>query len=303
MAKPTSVAAVITAHKPGHQSIIYRRATPIDPLMEGRFANFIAGALFRNIVIGVIVFSAILMGIETTQWAKTEPSALWLRAFDTAVTGFFVLEVLAKLVVFRQRFFRDGWNIFDLLIVLISLVPATQGLRIIRTLRVLRILRLLSAIPSMRLVITGLLKAIPGMLSAIALLLIVIYVFAILSIQLFGDQCYPGYLDKCEYFFGDLGRSLYTLFQIMTLESWSHGIVRPVADIYPWAQGFFVVYVTVTAFAALNLFIGVVVNAMDSAREEDDDKENVVLESLQKDLADIKKALLPKQDRQTPDSL
>ena len=175
-----------------------------------------------------------------------------------------------KLLVFRRRFFRDGWNIFDLLIVVISLMPATQGLKVIRTLRVLRILRLMSAIPSMRVVISGLLRAIPGMMSAIALLMIVIYVFAILANQLFGADCFPGYLDRCEPFFGTLPSSLFTLFQIMTLESWSHGIVRPIADVYPWARWFFVLYVTVTAFAALNLFIGVVVNAMDSAQSDDD---------------------------------
>ena len=287
--KPTAAAAAFSAHKSDSKSssLVFRRATPIEPVMTGRFADFIAGALFRNIVIGIIVFSAVLMGIQTTDWAQTGGGKNLVLALDIAVTTFFVVEILVKLLVFRQRFFRDGWNIFDLLIVIISLVPATQGLRVIRTLRVLRILRLMSAIPSMRLVITGLLRAIPGMLSAIALLLIVIYVFAILSTQLFGGQCYPGYLDRCEYFFGDLGRSLYTLFQIMTLESWSHGIVRPVAEVYPWSLGFFVLYVTVTAFAALNLFIGVVVNAMDSAREEEHEGEPT-LADLKAELAEIK---------------
>lgn len=294
MVKPTSAAAAISAHKSSNAHFIYRRATPIEPLMVGRFADFVAGALFRNIVIAVIIFSAILMGVQTTQWAQSGPGSGLIFALDMAVTTFFVLEILVKLTVFRQRFFRDGWNLFDLLIVIISLVPATQGLRVIRTLRVLRILRLMSAIPSMRLVITGLLKAIPGMLSAIALLLIVIYVFAILSTQLFGGQCYQGYLDRCEYFFGDLGKSLYTLFQIMTLESWSHGIVRPVAEKYPWALGFFVLYVTVTAFAALNLFIGVVVNAMDSAKDEGEEEEEPSLKEVKRELKEIK-ALLEKK--------
>lgn len=294
MANPSSAAAAISAHKPSHSTIVYRRATPIEPIMQGRFADFIAGALFRNIVIGVIVFSAILMGVQTTEWAKSGPGAGLILGLDIAVTTFFVIEILVKLTVFRHRFFRDGWNIFDLLIVIISLVPATQGLRVIRTLRVLRILRLMSAIPSMRVVITGLLKAIPGMLSAIALLLIVIYVFAILSTQLFGSDCYAGYLDKCEYYFGDLGKSLYTLFQIMTLESWSHGIVRPVADKYPWALSFFVLYVTVTAFAALNLFIGVVVNAMDSARDEGEEAEPTLTE-LKAELREIKELLGKKE--------
>ena len=265
-----------------------RRATEIEPLIKGPFADVIASVLFRNLVIGVIILSAILMGVQTTSWSRAAWAAPFINALDVAITLFFVIELICKLFVFRQRFFRDGWNIFDFVIVLISLMPATQGLKVIRTFRVLRILRLMSAIPSMRVVIAGLLKAIPGMLSAVALLLIVIYVFAILSTQLFGGTCYAGYLGhECTYFFGSLSDSLYTLFQIMTLESWSHGIVRPISDIYPWARWFFVLYVTITAFAALNLFIGVVVNAMDSAKVPDDEVEPS-LKDLQDQIAELK---------------
>ena len=295
--KPTAAAAAFNAHnknKDSDKTPFFARATPIEPLMRGAFADFVAGVLFRNIVIGVIIASAILMGVQTTEWAKAGNGKTITDTIDWIITGIFVVELLMKLVVFRQRFFRDGWNIFDLLIVLISLMPATQGLKVIRTLRVLRILRLMSAIPSMRVVITGLLRAIPGMLSAIALLMIVIYVFAILANQLFGADCFPGYLDRCEPFFETLPSSLYTLFQIMTLESWSHGIVRPIADVYPWARWFFVLYVTVTAFAALNLFIGVVVNAMDSAQTEDGEDEESALESIKAELAEIKTLLKAK---------
>ena len=297
--KPSAAAAAFTAHsKDGATNPAFARATPIEPMMRGRFADFVAGVLFRNMVIVVIVCSAILMGVQTTDWAKAGQGKTITDTLDWIITAIFVGELLMKLVVFRHRFFRDGWNIFDLLIVVISLMPATQGLKVIRTLRVLRILRLLSAIPSMRVVITGLLRAIPGMISAIALLLIVIYVFAILANQLFGADCFPGYLDRCEPFFETLPSSLYTLFQIMTLESWSHGIVRPIADVYPWARWFFVLYVTVTAFAALNLFIGVVVNAMDSAQSEEaaeeaseDGEEDKSLDQIKAELAEIKALL------------
>ena len=298
MVKPTAAAAAFSAHHRSDSATpAFTRATPIEPVMQGRFADFIAGTWFRNLVIGIIIASAILMGVQTTDWAKEGFGARLTNTLDMIITGVFVVELILKLIVFRHRFFRDGWNIFDLIIVVISLMPATQGLKVIRTLRVLRILRLLSAIPSMRVVITGLLKAIPGMLSAIALLLIVIYVFAILATQLFGETCYQGYLSNdCTYFFGSLPESLYTLFQIMTLESWSHGIVRPIADVFPWARWFFVVYVTVTAFAALNLFIGVVVNAMDSANTEDA-PEQPSLKDIKSELAEIKALLAEKPKR------
>ncbi len=288
MVKPPTTAAILHAQRGQDASLIYRRVTPIEPAMTGRFADFVAGAFLRNLVIAIIIFSAILMGVETMAWAKTGLASRIVQRLDTAVTVAFVLELVAKLVVFRWRFFRDGWNVFDLLIVIISLMPATQGLRVIRTLRVLRVLRLLSAVPSMRQVISGLLRAIPGMLSATALLLIVIYVFAILSTQLFGSQCYQGYLDDCTYFFGTLYDSLFTLFQIMTLESWSHGIVRPIADAYPWARGFFVLYVVITAFAALNLFIGVVVNAMDGAHKDEAEADQPTLADLQAQIGELK---------------
>lgn len=271
--KPTAAAAAFVAQSHESKGSPYKRATQTKPAITGAFAEFVAGVFFRNLIIVVIILSAALMGFQTTDVAQrpsVAPVVFWL---DWLITGIFVVELVCKLIVFRGKFFEDGWNIFDLIIVLISLLPATQGLKVVRTLRILRVLRLLSAIPSMRLVINGLLRAIPGMLSAIGLLLIVIYVFAVLGTQLFGDTCYPGYLDSdCTYFFGSLGESLFTLFQIMTLESWSHGIVRPIADVYPWSVGFFVLYVVITAFAALNLFIGVVVNAMDAANDSSDSK-------------------------------
>ena len=295
MVQPSAAAATISAHKRleksekfGAPRPAFPRATPIEPVMQGPFADFIAGTWFRNGVIAVILASALLMGLQTSDWAEAGFGARLTGTLDVVITGIFVVELGLNLLVFRQRFFRDGWNIFDLIIVAISLVPATQGLKIIRTLRVLRILRLLSALAAMRVVITGLLRAIPGMASAIALLLIVIYVFAILAHQLFGAQCYGGYLDQdCTYFFGSLPDSLYTLFQIMTLESWSHGIVRPIADVFPWARWFFVFYVTLTAFAALNLFIGVVVNALDSAKVEDA-PDQPSLADIKAELAEIK---------------
>ena len=152
--------------------------------------------------------------------------------------------------------------------VIIALLPASDSLKVLRALRVLRVLRLVAAIPAMRLVVSGLFRALPGMGSAALLLLLIHYVFAVIGVQLYGGTVYGGYGENGYDYFADLGRALYTLFQIMTLESWSHGIVRPIMDVHPNSWIFFVLFVVISAFAALNLFIGILVNAMDSAKDE-----------------------------------
>jgi voltage-gated sodium channel len=166
----------------------------------------------------------------------------------------FVVELLMKLAVYRLSFFKRAWNIFDFTIVAITLLPAGQGVSVLRALRILRAFRLISSVPSMRKVVEALMRAIPGMVSVLTLLLLVFYVSAVMATKLFG-QGFPDW-------FGNIGASLYSLFQIMTLESWSMGIVRPVMESYPLAWLFFVPFILITTFAVLNLFIAIVVDAM-----------------------------------------
>jgi voltage-gated sodium channel len=168
--------------------------------------------------------------------------------------------------VHRARFFRDPWSVFDLAVVTVALMPSSGPFSILRALRVLRVLRLISAVPSMRRVVGGLITALPGMGSIMLLLVIVYYVFAVMATKLFGDR-FPEW-------FGSIGASAYTLFQVMTLESWSMGIVRPVMEVYPYAWAFFLPYILSTTFTVLNLFIGIVVNAMQSehAKEEEESR-------------------------------
>jgi voltage-gated sodium channel len=145
--------------------------------------------------------------------------------------------------------------------VAIALVPAAEGFAVLRTLRVLRALRLISAVPRMRLVVEALLSAIPGISSIFALLLLIFYVAAVMATKLFGGL-------QPEWF-GSIGRSLYTLFQVMTLESWSMGIARPVMEVYPYAWAFFVPFILIATFTMLNLFIGVIVSAMQSFTDDE----------------------------------
>jgi voltage-gated sodium channel len=216
---------------------------------------------FHNFIITVILINGAVLGIETAQGLSATAMNV-LEWIDQLCLFIFVIELLMKMLVYRLSFFKQGWNIFDFLIVAISLVPATGQLSILRAFRIFRVLRLVTTVDSIRRVVAGMLIAIPGVGSVGALLVIFFYIGAVISTTLFGEA-FPDW-------FGNLGRSMYTLFQIMTLESWSMGIVRPVMDVYPYAWMFFIPFITVTTFTVLNLFIGIIVDAIATVKEQDD---------------------------------
>lgn len=218
----------------------------------------------RNTILGIIVFNAIMLGLSTSEAIMANFGSL-LGVLDHFVLFIFVLEMLLKLYAYGIRFFRNAWNIFDLFVVSVGLLPQTEGLSALRGLRVIRAMRLLSAIPQMRAVVQALLNALPGMGAVIIMISIVFYVFAVMATIMYGDTF--------DIWFGTLGRSFYTLFQIMTLESWSMGVVRPIMEVHPAAWIFFVPFIVITAFSVLNLFIGLLVNTMQSAVEEDTEAE------------------------------
>ncbi len=201
----------------------------------------------------LIVLNALVLALETSPAAMAKAGVI-LNLADRLILAVFVVELLLKLIAQRRNFFNDGWNHFDSVVVAIALVPATEFLSVMRALRILRVFRLISAVPSMRRVVTALLHAVPGMGSVVMLLSVIYFVFSVMATNLFADQ-FPNW-------FGSIGGSAYTLFQIMTLESWSMGIVRPVMEVFPHAWLFFVPFILITSFAVLNLFIGIIVDAM-----------------------------------------
>jgi len=253
---------------------------------------------FEAVVMGVIVLNAVTLGLETSKGAMAMAGPV-LVAIDRACLAFFVLELLLRFYVNRLAFFKNPWRIFDLTIVVIALVPATGNLSILRALRILRILRLVSAVPAMRRVVTGLLAAIPGMGSVVLLLVLIFYMFSVMATKLFGTgagACAAYAVDthgvSCALlveWFGSVGASAYTLFQVMTLESWSMGIVRPVMIVYPYAWVFFLPFILLTAFTVLNLFIGIIVDGMQSQHaEEAHDERAQVLSETEMVLAEVK---------------
>jgi voltage-gated sodium channel len=239
----------------------------------GWLQRLVESARFQRFIVAVICINAVTLGMETSP-SIMDAAGDWLIALDRAILAIFVGELLAKLAVYRLRFFRSGWNIFDFVIVGISLMPATGNLSVLRALRILRVLRLLSVVPDLRKVIEALLRAVPGMSSIVAVLLLVFYVSSVLATKLFGMVDHPGDPnDLMQEWFGTIGASMYSLFQIMTLESWSMGIVRPTMELYPWSWVFFVPFIVLTSFAVLNLFIAIIVNAMHTQHEAEQEEQ------------------------------
>lgn len=234
-------------------------AATLTPARD-RLLRLVEAPRFRQAVTVLILVNAVTLGLETWSVAMQAAGA-FLLALDRAILAVFVAELSLKLIAHGRRFPRDPWNVFDFIVVAIGLAPATQGFSVLRALRILRVLRLVSVVPSMRRVIEALISAIPGMGSIVLLLGLIYYVAAVMATKLFG-AVFPQW-------FGTIGGSMYSLFQIMTLESWSMAIVRPVMEVYPYAWAFFVPFILLTSFAVLNLFIAIIVNAMESQHRQD----------------------------------
>ncbi len=208
----------------------------------------------------LIVFNAITLGMQTSKTLTANWGTL-LNVIDHIVLVIFVIEIVIRIYVHGFAFFKRPWNWFDFIIVSIALLPTNGNLSVLRAFRILRTLRLVSSVDSMRKVVDGLLTALPGMASIMALMGLIFYVFAVMATMMFG----PKHPDL----FGTLGESFFTLFQVMTLESWSTGVARLVMVNFPNSWIFFAVFILSTTFAVLNLFIGIIVDAMASEQSEE----------------------------------
>ena len=235
----------------------------------------------------LIVVNGVILGLQASG-SRAEYFGESLNVLDQLILAVFVLEILLKLIAQGRDFFRNRWNLFDFFVVAIALVPASGPFAVLRVLRVLRILRIISVVPRLRFIVEALLHAIPGIASIGILILIIFYVFAVVATGLYGES-FPDW-------FGSLGRSMFTLFQIMTLESWSMGIVRPVMQVFPFAWIFFVLFILVATFTMLNLFIGVIVETMqtlharsvESGDEPESNAEQIMHPILAKELHELR---------------
>ncbi len=231
-----------------------------QPIYPNKWYNFILSSKAQNFIIGLIVLNAITLGMSTSVYMR-ENFGTALAIFEAVALGIYTIELALKMMALRHKFFTSGWNLFDLFIVAIAYVPAVGPLSVLRSLRVLRVMRLISAIPRLRAIVRSLALSLPSIGWISFLLLLVFYIFAVMATLLFG-KVFPEW-------FSTLGESYYTLFQVLTLESWSMGIVRPIMEKFPYAWLFFVPFILLTSFVVLNVFIAVIVGAMSEVRAEE----------------------------------
>jgi voltage-gated sodium channel len=256
-------------------------------------ARFVESPAVQRVILAAILFNALILGLETSA-ALMDRIGSVLIFLDRICLLIFIVELALKIWAYRLLFWRSGWNVFDFLVVGIALVPGAGPWAVLRSLRVLRILRLLTVIPAMRKVVAAFLHAIPGLTGVIAVMLIFFYTAAVLATNLFG----PTHPD----WFGSIGASLFSLFQIMTLESWSMGIVRPVMEVHSWAWAFFVPFIVIATFTILNLFIGIIVSTMQElATVPDPDipptELSQILARMEKDLARLRQQIDQSQNQ------
>ncbi len=243
-------------------------------------ARIVDHRLTERFVMVLIIVNAITLGMETSKSIMAEYGGI-LTALDHAILAVFVVELLARIVIKRGAFFRDPWSLFDLFVIGIALVPTSESLSVLRALRILRALRLVTVVPSLRKVVAGLIGAMPGMGSIGLLLVLVYYVFAVMGTKLFGETN--------PELFGSIGATAYTLFQSMTFDDWSNGIVKPLAEKgNPNGWVFVIIFMVVSAFMVLNLFIGVVVTALDEVTAADTPKFSHPAHSDQDILAELR---------------
>jgi voltage-gated sodium channel len=238
--------------------------------LHGAVRRCVDAPLFQHSIVALVIVNAITLGLETFPAVMARAGGA-LVALDRCLLAIFVLELGMKIAAYGRSFFKSGWNLFDLGVIAIALVPASGSLAVFRALRVLRLLRLVSAIPKMRFMAESLMRSMPGLGSIGTLLLIFFYVFGVVATKLFGDD-FPQW-------FGSLWLSMFSLFQIMTLEGWAD-IAREVMAAYAGAWLFFIVFILLATFTVLNLFIGLIVKVMDEPGSGSDDDPREVARQL-----------------------
>jgi len=255
-------------------------------------ARWMESSIIQKFIIGLILLNGLILGLETSDVLMEQMGDV-LLLIDKLCLIVFIIEIGLKLTAYRLHYWRNGWNWFDFLVVAVAVAPGTGPWAVLRSLRILRVLRLLTVMPQLRKVVAAFIHAIPGLSGVMVVMAVFFYTMGVLATNLFGDT-FPQW-------FGTLGASLFSLFQIMTLESWSMGIVRPVMETYAWAWAFFVPFIIIATFTILNLFIGIIVSTMQELQAlPDPSKPNVELQEtlrrMEDDLA-VVRSHISKSDR------
>lgn len=257
-----------------------------------RFYVLRSNKLFEVLVISIIIFSALVIGAKTYE-IPDDVSRL-IRILDWGITLFFIVEITIRFLAEenKKNFFKSGWNIFDTLIVLISIIPidntdiATVG----RLIRIFRVLRMISIIPELRLLLNSLLKALPQLGYVMLLMFIIFYIYAAVGTTFFYD------INK--ELWRDIAISMLTLFRVMTFEDWTD-VMYEIMEVYSFSWIYFLSFIFFTAFAFLNMIIGIVVNVLEDERQKErkiakKERGDPTLIDLQQQLQDIKQLIQKK---------
>ncbi len=237
----------------------------------------------QNFIVGLIILNSISIGFETSNTIMTLIGDT-LLFLDKIILAIFVLELSFKIYAYGFTFFKNGWNLFDFSIVAIAVLPSTGALAVLRSLRIFRTLRLLKNLPKLRFIVEALLHSLPNLGWIFVLLALVFYVFAVVGTKLFGSA-YPEW-------FGTLGTSMFSLFQIMTLEGWAE-ISREIMKEFPLANIYFIIFILLASYTTLNIFIAIVVNTMSEVQQKASKEEIGKIEDIiQDEKEDLKNDIL-----------
>jgi voltage-gated sodium channel len=263
---------------------------------QQKVEDFVDNAIIQHAIVVLIILNAALLGLETSSEVMSAYGPE-LVVLDHVILGIFIIELVLLIIARGTDFFKDPWSVFDFIVIAIAVVPATESLSVLRALRVLRVLRLINKVESMRKVVGGLLSCLPSLASVVSLILIIFYVSAVIATNLFG-QAFPE-------LFGGMGNTAFTLFQVMTLESWSDGIARPVMEKFPYAWIFFILFILIATFVIVNLFIAVIVDSLTSGSSSEDnqaarDQSDVLrleMQAMRQELRELKALVLDQSNR------
>ena len=240
---------------------------------------------FEYAIIGLILLNAALLGIETSPAMERQFGDL-LHLGNQIILAVFILEALLKMLAFApraDRYFRDGWNVFDFLIIAFALIPATgEFATIARLARLLRALRLISAVKELRLIVAALVRSIPSVTHVLILMSIIVYIYAIIGYQLYHEH------DPTHW--RSLGVSVLTLFNIITLEGWTV-VMDNAMQLHPWSWIYFVSYVIIATFVVINLFVAIIINQLDDAERQQELEQPISRAELMRELRSTQTAL------------
>ncbi|MCV6587931.1 MAG: ion transporter [Marinobacterium sp.] len=259
--------------------------------LQNRFQILKSNKLFELTVIAVILFSALVIGAKTY---NLPPALLsFISVLDVAITLFFLFEICIRFIADedKKRFFRKGWNIFDTIIVVVSLIPVEDSEMALvgRLIRIFRVLRMVSVVPELRILLGSLVKALPQLGYVVLLMFIIFYIYAAIGATFF--------VQINSELWGDISIAMLTLFRVMTFEDWTDVMYETMA-VYPLSWVFYLSFIFLTTFAFLNMVIGIVVNVMETenadARAEAGEP---TMAELSVQIAELKALLVTQQEK------